>query len=69
MKWFIRADADDFGWNWCSVRGPGNGVISVVNVTIVNANFADNIISKMIMIFERNLQGKLCYLELFWIWI
>lgn len=56
MEWFIWADADNVGWNWYLVRDPGNGVISVVNVTRVNANFADNIISKMIMIFESNLQ-------------
>lgn len=41
------------------VRDPGNGVLSVANVTIVNANFADNIISRMIMIFESNLQRKI----------
>lgn len=56
MKWFIWADADNVDWNWYLVRDPGNGVRSVVNVTRVNANFTDNIISKMIMIFESNLQ-------------
>lgn len=56
MKWFIWTYADDVGWNWCLVRDPGDRVISAANVTIVNANFADNKISKMIMIFESNLQ-------------
>lgn len=47
-------------------QGSRDRVISVANVTIVNANFADNKISKMIMILKAIYKDKVWYLALFW---